>query len=58
MRTTTNAPKNVTWIICLVLFIIALVTHFGVIRVDPLISTWSWIIGFTVLLLACRLRGL
>ena len=53
-----NAPKFVTWIICLVLFVIALASHFGVIQASPVLATWSWIIGFGLLLIACRFRGL
>jgi hypothetical protein len=57
-RTSTNAPKNITWIICLVLYVIALAAHFGVFRVGGDIATWSWIIGFGLLLVAVRVRGL
>ena len=58
MRDKLNAPKFVTWIICLVLYLIALLSHFGVIHPSGDIATWSWIIGFGLLLLACHLRGL
>lgn len=54
----TNAPKQVTWIVCLVLYIVALVAHFGVANVPAEAATWSWIIGFGLLLLAVRVRGL
>ena len=53
-----KAPKQITWIICLVLYVVALVAHFGVIRVSADVAVWSWIIGFGLLLLAVRLRGL
>jgi uncharacterized membrane protein (DUF485 family) len=53
-----NAPKNVTWIICLVLYVVALLAHFGIVHVSSDIATWSWIIGFGLLLLAVRVRGL
>jgi hypothetical protein len=53
-----NAPKLGTWIICLVLFVIALAGHFGVIRPGPVVVTWSWILGFGLLLIACRYRNL
>lgn len=58
MRFFNNAPKLVTWVICLVLYLFALFAHFGVVRVGGDIATWSWIIGFGLLLLACRLRSL
>ena len=51
-------PKFITWIICLVLYLIALLAHFNVLHVSGEIATWSWIIGFGLLLLACRVRGL
>lgn len=58
MRFSSNAPKNVTWVIALVLFIIALLAHFAVIRVDNVVASWSWIIGFGLLLVACRVKNL
>lgn len=53
-----KAPKAITWIICLVLYVVALLAHFGVINVDRDIAVWSWIIGYGLLLLAVQLRGL
>jgi hypothetical protein len=53
-----KAPKQITWVICLILYIVALVAHFGVVRVDPQIAQWSWIIGFGLLLAAVQIRGL
>jgi hypothetical protein len=53
-----KAPKQITWIICLVLYLIALLTHFGVLHVGVDIAQWSWIIGFGLLLAAVQLRGL
>jgi len=53
-----KAPKQITWIICLILYVIALLAHFGVVRVDANIATWSWIIGFGLLLAAVQVRGL
>ena len=46
------------WVISMILFIVALVAHFGVVRISDQIATWSWIIGFGLLLVACRVRGL
>jgi L-cystine uptake protein TcyP (sodium:dicarboxylate symporter family) len=56
--TTGNAPKNITWIICLVLYLVALASRFGVIHVGGDIATWSWIIGFGLLLVAVKVKGL
>ena len=53
-----KAPKQITWIICLVLYIIALLAHFGIVHVTGDIATWSWIIGFGLLLAAVQIRGL
>lgn len=46
------------WVICLVLYIVALVATFGLVKIDPQVTTWSWIIGLGLLLVACRVRGL
>ena len=53
-----KAPTMVVWVISLVLYIVALVAHFGVLAVSGPIAVWSWIIGFGLLLIACRVRGL
>jgi uncharacterized membrane protein YhaH (DUF805 family) len=53
-----KAPTLAVWVISLVLFLIALVAHFGLVRVGEPVATWSWIIGFALLLIACRVRGL
>ena len=53
-----KAPTLVVWVISLVLFLVALLSQFGVIRPGGDIATWSWIIGFGLLLIACRVRGL
>lgn len=58
MRNVGNAPTLVVWIISLVLFIVALVAQFGVVRIPEPGATWSWIVGFGLLLIACRVRGL
>lgn len=53
-----KAPTLVTWIISLVLFLVALLSAFGVIRPGAEVALWSWIIGYALLLIACRVRGL
>jgi hypothetical protein len=58
MRFSGKAPTLVTWVIALVLFIIALVAHFGVVAIGNPVASWSWIIGFGLLLVACRVKGL
>lgn len=58
MSARANAPKLGTWIVCLVLFAVALGARFSLIQPGPVVSTWSWIVGFGLLLVACRYRGL
>ncbi len=53
-----KAPTNAVWVISLVLFLIALVAHFGLVKIGEPVETWSWIIGLGLLLIACRVRGL
>ena len=53
-----KAPKQIVWIICLVLYVLALAAHFGVFAVRGDIAEWSWIIGFGLLLAAVQVRGL
>ena len=53
-----KAPKQITWIICLILYVIALLAHFSVVRVGANVADWSWIIGFGLLLAAVQIRGL
>ncbi len=58
MASNPSAPKQITWIICLVLYAIALMSHFGVISPGGDVATWSWILGFGLLLIAVQVRGL
>lgn len=53
-----NAPTIVVWSISLVLFLIALLAQFGVVRAGAQVGMWSWIIGYGLLLVACRVKGL
>ncbi len=53
-----KAPKQITWVICLVLFIIAVASHFGVVHLGNGIGDWAWIIGYAILLVAVQVRGL
>ncbi len=58
MRNSGKAPTFAVWIISLLLFVVALAAHYGVVKVGEPAATWSWIIGFGLLLAACRVRGL
>jgi hypothetical protein len=53
-----NAPKNITWVICLVLYLIAVLSAFNVIHLGGQIGLWSWVIGYALLLVAVKVRGL
>jgi hypothetical protein len=53
-----NAPKQITWIICLILFVVALLSHFGFVHLGNGIGDWAWIVGFALLLVASQVRGL
>jgi hypothetical protein len=53
-----KAPKHITWIICLVLYLIAILTKFGVLHLGGDIASWSWIVGYALLLIAVQVRGL
>jgi len=58
MRSVGKAPTTAVWLICLVLYLVALAAYFGLIHIDPRIAAWCWIIGLGLLLIACRVRGL
>ena len=58
MKNSGKAPTMVIWVICLVLYLVALAAHFGLAKIGAPAASWSWIIGFGLLILACRVRGL
>ena len=58
MRNSGQAPKMVVWIICVALYVLALLAYFGVLKVSAPLASGSWIVGFGLLILACRIRGL
>ena len=58
MTNSGKAPTMAVWLISLVLFLVALAAQFGGFKVSEQVATWSWIIGFGLLLIACRVRGL
>lgn len=58
MKSSGKAPTTAVWVISLILYVVALLANFNVIHIDHQIAAWSWIIGFGLLLLACRVRGL
>ena len=58
MRNSGKAPTMAVWVICLVLFLVALAAHFDLVDIGEPLASWSWIIGLGLLLAACRVRGL
>jgi hypothetical protein len=53
--------KQVTWVVCLVLYLLALAVHFRwfpSLHVQSELGTWAWILGYGLLLLAGKVRGL
>lgn len=53
-----SAPKQITWVICLVLYVVALAAQFGSFGISGTIATWSWVIGFGLLLIAAQIKNL
>ena len=51
-----NAPTRPVWIVCLLLYVVAMLAHFRVVQIRGDVATWSWIIGFGLLLIATHLR--
>jgi len=58
MQSRGKAPTTATFLICLILYAVALLGHFAIVHFDPRIAEWSWILGFGLLLVAIRVRGL
>ena len=58
-RSVSSAPKQVTWIIALVLYVIALLGTFGVVaQITGEVTQWPWIIGFGLMLVATKMKNL
>ena len=53
-----KSPKQATWAICLVLYLIAIAQYFGVIHMRSDLGSWCWILGYAILLVAVQMRGL
>jgi hypothetical protein len=51
-------PSQAVWMISLVLYVVALLATFHVVSVPADAGRWSWILGYGLLLVACRMRGL
>lgn len=58
-----KVPTTATFVICLILYVLALVAHFGLVSTGGAIAgqsvaDWAWIIGFGLLLLGVQVKGL
>lgn len=53
-----NAPKNLTWIVAVVLGVLGIVGQFVDIPVVTPYSYWFVVAGFAILALATKMRGL
>jgi hypothetical protein len=53
-----SGAKQVTWIVCLVLYLVALAGHFGILHIGLELQSWAWILGFGLLLVAEKVRGI
>ena len=53
-----KAPTMIVWVISLVLYLVALAAYFGLVQLGAQIAAGAWIIGFALLLIACRVKGL
>ena len=53
-----KSPKQATWAICLVLYLVALAQHFNVVHMRADLASWCWILGYAILLIAVQIRGL
>jgi hypothetical protein len=58
MALSASAPKQITWLICLALYVVALLAAFAGVQMDSAIALWSWVIGFGLLLVAAQVKGL
>lgn len=53
-----TSTRRETWLVCLVLYVVAALSHFGVLNIGHAIPTWSWLVGYALLLIAVQVRGL
>jgi hypothetical protein len=57
-----KAPTTATFVICLILYVLALAGHFGLVSTGSVagqdVADSAWIIGFGLLLLGVQVKGL
>ncbi len=56
----TNAPKFITWVICLIVGVLGILGHLNIIKVAFLMVNgfWMLVVAFGLLILATILKGL
>ena len=52
-----SAPKNITFIVAIIIAIIGVLAALGAVSFVPLASVWIVTIAFVVLALGCLLKG-
>jgi hypothetical protein len=57
-RGTGSGTKQITWVVCLILYLVALAVQFRVVHIGSEIGAWAWILGFGLLLVADKVRGI
>ena len=53
-----NAPKNLTWLVAVILGALGIIGHFVVIPVVTPNQYWFVVAGFVILAIATKLKGL
>ena len=53
-----NAPKNLTWLLALILGVVGLIGYFVAIPIVSVYAFWFVFAGFALLALGCFLKGL
>lgn len=53
-----NAPKQITFIVAVVLFLVALVAQFSKIAVLAVVMPWLWIAAFLLLAIGVLLKDI
>lgn len=53
-----KAPTTATFVISLVLYIVAILDYFSVLNLGSNLGDWAWILGHGLLLIGVQVRGL
>lgn len=60
MKLKLSAPKNITWIIAVILGVLGILATLGILNIAPLVGYSFWLVaaGFVILALATALKDL